>query len=177
MAVPRWGVWLLLWGNLGKHMDDKAKAARQERWTRIRKTWWPDITTELGFKTALGQGWGIAAFGAVCYAGLFVAAIAFGFNPFGEELTGVAWTAALGILLVFAGAGALLAWLVKKRTSKVAAVVVLAWIGFETVAKLAEIGPAGIVSGIFFTLCAINGVRATFARYRPTTTADVKTFS
>lgn len=158
-------------------MDDKAKAARQERWAKIKKTWWPDVTTELGFKTALGQGWGVAAFGSFCYAALFVAAIAFGFNPFGEALTGVAWTAALGILLVFAAAGAVLAWLVKKRTSKIAAVIVLVWIGFEAVAKLGEIGPAGIVSGIFFTLCAINGVRATFAKYRPTTTADVKTFS
>ncbi len=158
-------------------MNDATKAARQERWARIRKVWWPDVATEAGFKTALGQGWGIAAFASFCYAALFVAGMAFGLNPFGGDLTGAERTAALGMLLVFAIAGVVLAWLIRKRASKVAAIIVLLWIAVEAVSKMVEAGAAGVVSGILFTLCALNGVRAAFARFRSTTTADVRTFS
>jgi hypothetical protein len=45
------------------------------------------------------------------------------------------------------------------------------------VMRLLQAPPGAWVLGIMFVLCAVNGVRAAFAKFRPSGTADVKTFS
>ena len=80
-------------------------------------------------------------------------------------------------VLLGAVGGLILTWLLKTRASKIAAVILLVWIVLELVMRLLQAPPGAWVFGIMFTLCAVNGVRAAFAKFRPTGTADVKTFS
>jgi len=158
-------------------MKAEHKAQRRAVWANIKKTWWPDVTTELGFKSALAQGWGIALFVALSNALLFIAAIAFGWLPGAEGLDGAARMFILGFLLLGAVGGLILTWLLKQRASKIAAIILLVWIVLEMVMRLLQAPPGAWVLGIMFMLCAVNGVRAAFAKFRPTSAADVKTFS
>jgi len=158
-------------------MKEEHKVQRRAVWTNIKKTWWPDVTTELGFKSALAQGWGIALFAALSNAFLAIVAIAFGWLPGAEGLDGTARIFMIGVLLLGAVGGLVLTWLLKTGASKIAAVILLIWIVLEMVMRLLQAPPGAWVLGIMFVLCAVNGVRAAFAKYRPTSTTDVKTFS
>ena len=158
-------------------MNEDRKVRRQAVWANIKKTWWPDITTEDGYKRALSMGWGIAMFAALSNVVLFIVAITFDWLPGAEGLDGTARTIMLGFLLLGAVGGGILTWLLKTRASKIAAVILMVWIVLELVMRLQEAPPAAWAFGIMFMLCAVNGVRAAFAKYRPTSTTDVKTFS
>ena len=159
-------------------MKQEHKAHRRAVWANIKKTWWPDVTTELGFKSALAQGWGIALFAAISNALLFIVGIAFDWMPGAEGVNdGRVRMVILGFLLLGAVGGLVLTWLLKTRASKIAAVILLIWIVLEMVMRLLQAPPGAWVLGIMFVLCAVNGVRAAFAKFRPSGTADVKTFS
>jgi hypothetical protein len=160
-----------------RFMKPEHKVQRRAALANVKKTWWPDVTTEIGFKSALAQGWGIALFAALSNAVLFIVAIAFGWLPGAEGLDGTARMVILGFLLLGAVGGLILTWLLKTRASKIAAVILLVWIVLEMAMRLLQAPPGAWVFGIMFILCAVNGVRAAFAKFRPSSTADVTTFS
>jgi hypothetical protein len=147
-------------------MDEKKRAATAERWARFRKALLPDVTTEKGLKAALSCGAGVAIFGSICYAAIFLYAWLSGGEPFGLELDAVGFMATQAVNLFAAIAGLVLAWFISKRASRIAAVLVLIWMVAEAIGKMAIVGAHGAGPAIAFILLATNGVRGAFAKHR-----------
>ncbi len=158
-------------------MNEKLRAQCQQRWANIRKVYWPDLSTPEGLKSASSYGWGVALFLAFSYAVVFALGYVYGGVPGAGDLDTAALSASLVIEACAVVVALALAWFAWRRSSRIAAVLVLARIATEAVPKIALVGAAGIVLSLVVVLLAIGGVRAAFYNHRLAAgAASVRTF-
>ena len=147
-------------------MNERLRAQRQQRWAKFREVYSPDLSTPEGLKSASSYSWGVALFLAFSYAIVFALGYVYGWVPGAGEADAAALSASLVIDACAVVVALVLAWFAWRRSSRIAAVLVLAWTATEAVLKVALVGAAGIVLGLIIVLLAIGGVRAAFYRHR-----------
>jgi hypothetical protein len=159
-------------------MDEKKRALRQQRWANIRKIYWPDLSDAKTLKSASTYSWGVALFIAFSYAVVAGIGYFYGWTPGGEELASAAMTATLVIEGCAVVTALVLAWFSWRRNSRIAAIIILAWIVVEGALKVAYFGAGGVVMSLVLILLAIGGLRAAFYQRRLADTASsIQTFS
>ena len=155
-------------------MSEKSRAARKQSWAKLRKALWPDLSTEQGYESALSCGWGMALLATASYAVVFLIGLIWGWVPGAESINGASLTANLVMDLCLVAAGLALAWFIWRRQSRIAVILVFAWIAAESLLKIAWVGAPGVAPGLIFTIVSLNGVRASFYKRRA---ANAGTFS
>lgn len=127
---------------------------------------WPDVKTEKGRMDAIKGGATVMVYLIISYT-LATAVIVFsGKDIHGsftdqDELIGTMILNVVAIIMA-----SLLAWLVWKRQSPIAAGIGMLWISVEVVMKLATAPGRGVVLALVVLLFGIHGVRGTLAAKR-----------
>lgn len=149
-------------------MRSQPKPTRKTRW---RDVFFPNFNTPEGIKTARQHGIVAAVWLAFGYAVTIAYGLSTGRSLFPEKsvmdapidvAAGADLEVAFGLVAI--ALGLVLAWLVWKKGSRVAAGVVLCWVLIEVIYKQFLLPGRGLVMAALLLLFAVNGYRSTEKR-------------